>query len=288
MQYIRSLMLCGFGMFSVLPATAQSFMPQPNTIMVAASGSVETPPDIALLSIVIRGEGKVPDDATRALAAKIKAITNGLRSIDPQIEIRTGAVAIGEAYAGDCNRDAGLPGSTDVPISMAADTLADADALADEADRLATDAARPSPKAATNPCAVIGYVARSEASVKMRKIADAGTAVGLAGRLGASSAGLDSFDLAQDDDARKRATAAAIANARAQAQAIADGSGVKLGGIMSVTDGTGDGGLVAEKLAPVLNAYDVALASPPPVAVDVAPKPVTTIVRLIVTFAVGR
>ncbi|WP_440525070.1 SIMPL domain-containing protein [Sphingomonas sp.] len=268
-------------MIPIFPATAQSFKSQPNTIMVAASGSVETQPDTALLSVVIRGEGKAPDDATRALAAKIKAITSGLRSIDPQIEIQTNAVAIGEVYAGDCNRDAGLSQSTDAEVSMAAD------ALADEADRLAAGARRTSPKVA-NPCAVTGYTARSEASVKMRKVHDAGTAVGLAGRLGASSAALESFDLSADDDARSRATAAAIANARAQAQAIAAGSGMKLGGIVSVTDGTGEGGLVMEKLAPVLNAYEVAPASPPPVAVDIAPKPVTTNARLVVTFALGK
>ena len=278
LQTIQSLMVCGLGMLTAFPADAQSFMPQPNTIMVVASGSVETPPDTAQLSVVIRGEGKLPDDATRALAAKIKAITSGLRSIDPQIEIRTSAVAIGEVYAGDCNRDAGLSQSADTQISMAADMLAD------EADGLTAGVPRMSSKVA-NPCTVTGYAARSEASVKMRKISDAGTAIGLAGRLGASSAALDSFDLAADNEARSRATAAAIANARTQAQAIAAGSDMKLGGIVSVTDAAGDGGVVMERSPPALNAYDIAPASPPPVAVDIAPKPVTTIARLVVTFA---
>jgi len=263
------------------PTVAQSLTPQPNTILVMASGSVKTPPDTANLAIVIRGEGKTPDDATRALAAKMKAITNGLRSLDPTVDIRTSSVAIGEAYAGTCNRDADLPLSTELRIAAAAD------ALSTEADQLVGGEPPATTKNPRNPCAVTGYIARSDASVRMHKIADAGTAVGLAGRLGASSAGLESFDLTSDDKARAAATAAAIANARAQAGAIAAGSGTKLGGIVSVADGTGDVVVAMEKLAHTTTAYDV-LSSPPPVPIDIAPKPVVTSARLLVTFAVSR
>ena len=281
MRFSMAALMIGLGS-AAPPAIAQSLQPPANTIVVAARATVETPPDTAILTLTARGEGKTPDDATRALAAKLKAITGGLRAIDPAIEIQTNSVAIGEAYAGECNRDGALPLSLDTQLDMAAD------ALSAEADRVANGRGAKPPGKVADPCAIIGYIARSDARIKMRKVADAGTAVGLASRLGAASAGLESFDLAKDDDARTRATAAAIATARRQAQAIASGSGVKLGSIVSVVDGSSQGDTVMAMEMRSVSLDTMTAGAPEPVPVDISPKPVTTGAQLIVTFAVSR
>lgn len=282
MRIIPTLLIAGLGL-STAPAMAQSFQPQANTIMVVARAAVETPPDTAVLTVTARGEGKTPDAATRALADKLKAITSGLRTIDDTLEVQTGSMAVGEAFAGECNRDSNLPLGLDAQMEMAAD------ALSVEADKIASGRGSNPAKPPANPCAVVGYIARSDATIKIHKTKDAGTAVGLASRLGASNAGLESFDLAKTDDARSRATAAAIANARGQAQAIAAGSGVKLGPIVSVIDGSDQGGSlkVAEMLR-TTTAFDSMAASAPPIPVEISPKPVTTSAQLMVTFAVSR
>lgn len=266
------------------PTAAQSISTQADTIVVSADATVETKPDIAILTITIRGEGKTPDDAMLALSTKLKAVTGGLRSIDSMMTIGNGSVAIGEARAGPCDRDSALPLPPDIQISEAADMLSKA------ADDIATEAAggnkAPAPGKVSDPCAIIGYVARTDATARMTKTADAGTAVGLAGRLGASSAGIESFDLSDPDDANRRATAVAIDRARAQAGVIATGSGGKLGRIVSVVGGGIDGqrfNADARRAAPAIAAYQAA-----PIPIDISPRAVTTSAHLIVTFALER
>ena len=248
---------------------------KPATIIVSATGSVETAPDKATLSISIRGEGKTADTASAALAARQKAVISGLRSLDAKVEIRTGAVSIREAYAGNCdNGDR---------FSMVSDNL---ESVADTLESVADDALNDSPaRTGKKDCTVVGRVAQIETSVIMSSVKDAGTAVGLAGRLGASRARIDDFGLSDDSGASNRAIAKAVENARAKAQAIATASGAKLGQIVSVDDGSErgmSGGLTVFAMkAP-------AEFAPAPIVIDVSPKPVETSARLTVTFAIER
>ena len=79
-----------------LSAPAQDvgrFPNRPNTIVVSASGKIETAPDFATIALTIRGQGKTPDAATTALAAKQTAIFEGLRRLDPKAEVRIGCAA---------------------------------------------------------------------------------------------------------------------------------------------------------------------------------------------------
>lgn len=106
------------------PALAQALpdLARPNTILVTGSGKVETPPDLATLELSIRGEGKTPDAATTALAAKQRAVFGGLRSLDPKLDIRTGTIALREVKGGDCS-DRGGGGSAAEMMDDALDTL---------------------------------------------------------------------------------------------------------------------------------------------------------------------
>lgn len=221
------------------PATAQ-FAPTPNTITIAASGRIETPPDIATLSLSIRGEGKTPDAATTALAGKQKAILAGLQGLDPKLIVRTGTVSIREVRTGRCA--GGM-----LPLEISSDSMTTmADKLELAADALETEAGSLSDK---GPCRLVGTLAEISAEVVLGSVKQAGTAIGLAGRLGAANAGLDGFGLRDPAAATRRAIADAIANARADAQTIAAASGAMLGPLISVTN--------ADQGRRVFNAYDI-------------------------------
>jgi uncharacterized protein len=240
-----------------LPAAAQAQWLQatpPETVVIAAEGNVETPPDTATLWLTMSGDGKTPDEATTDLAAKLKRVTAGLRGLDPAAEVRTNDVQLGEVYAGECSR-----GGYGPMRAMAAPV--------------------------GDPCAVTGYRTSSNVNVRMRAVKDAGTAVGLAGRLGASQARIEGFTLADSTEAKRRAVAQAIAKARAEAEAIAAGSGLHVGAIVSVVDGNNQDIVVT-------GANMSRLAAPPPpvapVRVDINPAPVRTNARLTVTFALTK
>src|SRR5438067_570542 len=78
-------------------------------------------------------------------------------------------------------------------------------------------------------CAIVGYLATSEADVRTAAVAKAATAVGLAGRLGARDARLQSFELRDTAVARRDAMTQAINDALSQAQVLATPAGAHLG-----------------------------------------------------------
>jgi uncharacterized protein YggE len=217
---------------------------------------------MATLTLTIRGEGRTPDAATASLAAKQKAVIAGLLSLDRKIDVRTGSISISEAHSGDCdNRDDHILAS-DAEIAMAQHG------------------------GGKGICVVTGRIAEIETTIIMSSVKDAGTAVGLAGRLGAREAKVENFGIHDEADATNRAVAQAIGSARAQARAIAAAAGAKLGPLVSVTDGSDD------TLHPAMISPMVAAPPPPdmppPIAVDIVPKPVETSARLTVTFAIER
>jgi uncharacterized protein YggE len=236
---------------AAFPAPALAQEDHPPAITVTGVGSVETPPDIATLSFTVLGEGTTADQATAAMAAAQKAVLQGLRSLDPSLEARTGAVAINEAHNGNCN------------------------------DYSGRDA-----KLSTGPCAIAGRVARIETTIVMSSVKDAGTAVGLAGRLGASNAQIQNFGLRDPSGATRRAVADAAAHARARAQAIADASGAKLGPVISVSDTYDRGDVIQYMVEPV--AADGVRGFPPPIVVNISPKAVKTVAQLNFTFAIEK
>lgn len=253
------------------PALAQALpdLARPNTILVTASGKVETPPDLATLELAIRGEGKTPDAATTALAAKQRAVFGGLRSLDPKLDIRTGAIALREVKGGACS-DRGGGGSA-------------ADMMDDALDTLEQTASGATPETRKGPCRVVGHVASTETSVRLAAVLQAGTAVGLAGRLGASSTRIEAFGLRDDSAPAQRALSDAMANARAQAIALAAASGMRLGPVVSIMRADPNG----RALFDVQNAPNMAMPAiaQAPIVLDIAPAPVETRVQLVVSFA---
>lgn len=236
------------------PAFAQT--PPERVIQVSGTGVARTMPDMANLEFWLRGEGATPDAATRALAAKQKAVVDGLAGLlGSGAEVTTGAVTVIEARGAQCD-DARGYGSK--------------------------------PRMSDGPCAVTGFIATVQGGARTGALDRAGTAAGLASRLGASDARLQGFTLADPTEATRRATASALRDARTRAEAIAAGAGVRLGAISSVRDGNFGGGEV------IVSSRAAAAPPPPPpesmsapVPLDTKPRPIETRAQVTVIYTIA-
>jgi uncharacterized protein len=244
-------------MFALMAATmlqAQA-VDQPPRIVVEGSGTVKSPPDIAMIDYEVRGEGKTNDDALKSLVATADRVAKALKSIDPSLAPKVGNLKVSAVRGAECKMD--------------------------RYDRTA--------QLSTGECAVVGYVAIQNFIVVTPKVTEVATMVGLAGRNGATDPEISKFDLADPKPAKNQAIAAALADARAKAQAVAQGSGLVLGPMIVATlDSARDfdlnGTVTVETL---LNELPQVMA-PSPVTVVVAPKDIETTAKVIVTYAVQR
>lgn len=236
-------------------AAAQERVERQPMIVVVGVGEVQTPPDVATLSFSVRGEGTTSDAATQALVDKQRAVLAGLRDLARgAIEVRTGTVEINAARAGDCS--IGRYGG--------------------------------SANLSTGACAIIGYVASLETTVRLKDVKLVGTATALATQRGADHAAVRSFDLVADTEARRAATAAALADARQQAEAIAAGAHEHLGTLLSVRDQRASAA-PAEDIMVTADRVSVPPPPPPPPPPEVTlnPAPISTSARLTVIYAIA-
>lgn len=239
-----------------LPAAAQSMREAlPPGIVVQGQAVIKTAPDLAELAIELRGEGTTADAASRALATVQKAVIGGLTGLDPKLVYRTGAVSMRAIRKGDC---------------------AESEELIDLSER--------GKDADSGPCRVVGYLATIAAAMELRAVDKAGTAIGLATRLGASTAELKQFRLSDPAAARRAAMAAAIADARTRADALATASGARLGPVVSILDGRDREAEVVMAIEPPQE-----IVGPPqlinPVKIDVSPAPVETSAEIVIVYA---
>jgi len=238
----------------VPPQAALAQEPSERIIQVTGTASVETAPDLALLDIYLRGEGATPDAATTALAAKQKAVTGGvLGLLGAGSELTTSNITVIEARSGTCADGRGY-GSQ--------------------------------PRLNTGDCAVTGYIATMQNAVRTRNVAKAGTAAGLASRLGASDARLQGFALANPEEAQGRASAAAITAARQRAEVVASGAGVRLGPIVSVRDQANFEFGAQARVAPGAPPAPPATSMAAPIPIDLKPKPIETRAQVFVSYAI--
>lgn len=213
---------------SLLPAAASAQVDQRAVIQVAGVGRVSTPADLAQISYRVSGEGSTADAASAALAAKQKAVRQGLLAVlGRDAEVTSGDVTVSETRGAQCN-DAGYGYGSRLRLS--------------EGD-----------------CAVTGFVATSSGRVRTGAVTKAGTAVGMATRMGAGQARIETFALRDPAAARQRATAAALRDARERAAALASGAGVPLGALIQVNDGSAP----FNEMTPFV-ATPVAAPPPPP------------------------
>lgn len=227
--------------------------PQPR-IVVASAATIPSPPDRAIVSFSVHGEGATSDEAVRAMEEKRKAVEKGLAGISAGSDIRAAQVGISEVRGRDCNRNS-----------------------------------YGNPRLSTGECAIVGYTADLQVEVRTAAVNEAGTMVSLAGRLGATNPRIDRFFLAEDKEIRRRGIAEALAEARLQAEAIARASGVKLGGVLSVSNLSFNGPGPYDEIvttAQRVSAPPPPPPPPPPVAVGLKPRAIETQVKVQVVYAI--
>jgi uncharacterized protein YggE len=221
-------------------------------IIVAGTGVASVAPDRVAIGYGVHGEGVTSDEALTAMVAKRKAIDGGLVGFAARPQARASQVTIAEVRGRDCNR---------APYG--------------------------GPKLSTGECAIIGYTADMTMEIHTDAVKDAGTIVGLIGRLGGANPRIERFFLASDADARKKATAEALADAKRQAEEIAQGAGVRLGRLLSASN-TGFNGTQPydEILLSARTVSPPAPPPPPPVAVEMSARPIETQVRVQIVYAI--
>jgi uncharacterized protein YggE len=234
------------------PCAALAQAPQPPRITVIGKGSVRTPPDRAQISFTVRGEGNTADEAVTKLNTSQKAIETALTALGKgRFVFSTERFAVAEVRDQACNNITYQP-------------------------RLSVGA-----------CAIIGYVATLPATLRADDIDNAGTAVGLIGRLDGSDARMNGYSLSDPKAAQRQAMTAALDDARTQAEAIATGAKVKLGTILSIQDGAANN----EFDVPLRESAKIVVTSapaPPPIRVDLKPEPIETRASVTVVYAIER
>jgi len=226
---------------------------EPPSIVVDGYGEVKTMPDVATVTYTLRGEGQTSDDAVRAMVAMGTRIEASLGRVDPTAEPRSDKVQVTPVKPGDCKESG-----------------SDEDA----------------PQLSTGSCAIVGYVAKQDITVRTSDVKDAGAMVGLAGRGGAYEAQISSFDLRDPKPMQRQAIASALADAESKAEAIAAGSHLALGPILHVS--TNSPGAQAVVVTGVRRNAPPAPVEAPPVAVNLTPEPISTTANVTVTYSIAR
>lgn len=203
LEFRMMLRLLGVATLVLTPACAVA--QTPTVIRVIGHGSARTAPDLAVLTLGVRGEGATQEAAIRALAASRARIDEALAG---RAKVTTGKLAVASARDRACDPD---------------DT---------DATRLSTGA-----------CAIRGYVATLGMTAWVVPLTEAGTLLAEVARLGAAEPSIDRFEVQHPEVARRAALNAAMTDARMQASAIAASSNVALGRLRRVEDqrAIGDG-----------------------------------------------
>ena len=232
-------------------AIAQSGEELRPRIVVTSAATIPSPPDRAVVSFSVHGEGATSDEAVRAVVTKRDAIEKGLAGISDRPDIRAAQIGIAEVRGRDCNRNT-----------------------------------YGNPRLSTGECAIIGYTADLQVEIRTAAVNEAGTMVSLAGRLGATNPRIDRFFLAEDKEIRRRGVTEALAEARLQAEAIARASGVKLGGVLSVSNLSFNGPGPYDEIAVTAQRVSAPPPPPQPVAIGLKPRAIETQVKVQVVYAI--
>jgi uncharacterized protein YggE len=247
----------GWAATLAIATTAAAQGPSPRTIQVMGSGNVSTMPDLALIGYWATGQGKTPDEASSALASRQQAINDGVRGLlRGAAQISNSNLVVNAVRGAECERNGNY---------------------------------NPQPRLDDGPCAIIGYLATIQGTIRTPEVDKAGTAVALASRLGARDARLEAFQLSDGQSAYGRAMDAAIADAKQQASRIARAAGATLGPILVIRDQNFRAG--SDVVATDIGAFPSAPPAPPapraPVTIEINPRPIETTAQAYVTFSLN-
>lgn len=216
-------------------------------LVVQGTGKVSTPPDIVTIEFSMRGEGSTSDDAVRVMEASRRSIVDAVTALAPAA-FEDGKLSIDVVRGQDCKTDF---------------------------DKVVLS---------TGECAVRGYVASMDVTLRTTAIKDAATLVGLIGRLHGNDPEVHSFDILDVTAVRRSAMAIAAKDAQAAAEALARAANMKIGRIVNITD--------RNSVLEQTEAITFFAPTPPPrvtvplpaVPVQITPAPIETTAAVIVTY----
>lgn len=235
------------------PATAQTAEPAGSRVVIVGTGTLKLPPDFGVVQFKLRGEGRTADAAAQTLATARQTLERSLQAVPgAKVEVRTNSLSFNVVRKSGCGNAMG-----DVQQQLS------------EGD-----------------CAITGHIAELDYYVRVSPAPLAGTVLAQAARRGVQSGAIGGFFLLNAGDAEQNATALALVDARRQADAIAAAERSRIGRLIRVQNqmayGSGD-----DESAELMVAGIPAGAPPsadPPIRMDLAPLPVETTARLIVTY----
>jgi uncharacterized protein YggE len=229
------------------PALAQAVVDPASTLQVTGAGKVTSPPNVATIHYWVTGEGKTPDEASAALVTIRKAIKEQVGALLGSPAVNSDSELIILPVRGPHCDNSGQP------------------------------------RLSEGECAITGYMARSDSMIRTAAVSKAGTAVGLASRLGASDARLQGFELDDPRPAQRAAMADAVADAARQAASMAAAAGRHLGPVISMQDQSG--GYTSGIMLTGSRVNAPPPPPPPPVEIGLTPRPIDTEARVQVTYA---
>ena len=240
-------------------AWSQPALDQPKVI-VDGYGEVKTMPDVVTMSYTLRGEGATSDEAVKAMVATGMKIHAMLYTVDKRVDPKTEDVKV-------------------VPVKGSACK----DRNYDSDNQLSKGV-----------CAIVGYIATQDVTIRTSSLKDVGTMVGLASRGGAYDAQIGKFELGDSGPAKNQSIALAIADAQSKAAAVAAGSHVRLGQILTVST-TGRVDVLSSqeiklqgttRTEDLINLLPASFAAP--VAVKVVPQPIVTTSNVTIVYEIIR
>ncbi|WP_269716578.1 SIMPL domain-containing protein [Caulobacter sp. NIBR2454] len=193
---------------SLAGAAAAQVMPPPDrpTVVVTGTGKARKPAEFALVGFTVRGEGKTPTEA-------IKALNDSRSSIEKSLVRLAGAKVtelMGESLSVQDVRTPACEPQRPYAVQM----------------RLTSEE-----------CAVIGAIASINIQARIEPAEKVGEAASLVAQLGGKNPYMRGSGLRDRKPLDDDAMASAVGEARRQAEVLAKAAGVKLGPILRIMDG---------------------------------------------------
>ena len=204
------------------------------TIQVSGVGEAHGAPDVARSSIGVEARAPSVQDALRQANAQIAQIIQALKAqgvADADLQTHGFSVAYDREYVQPA------PASAAAAVAPAPAPRA---AMKKGATVEAAPVAEVAPAPAPSPRG--SYVVTNQLQVTVRDVSKLGEVLSAATAAGANNIWGISFDLADTSALVEKARAEAIEHAKRDAERVASLSGVKLGKLLRVSDGTSGGG----------------------------------------------
>jgi uncharacterized protein YggE len=232
-----------------MPAAAQQAASGPPSILVTGTGEAETQPDQFSIRLSVEGRGATQVDALRDLSAvqtRIMDAAPKLRGLS-RATLTTGDASLEPVFDSTCGGD--------------------------EYDR------------ETDNCPIVGYRVSLPITMKGAPAERAGDALSLASELGARSAEISGYSVADMHALQEAANRAAFEDAERQARMLSDASGRRIVGILRIQDPSARlSGDDTVALGDVIVTGTTGTTAR--VSLVVAPKPVRATARLTVAFEI--